>query len=63
MASRKPNAPRCRTCGRSNGISGEVSAGVVWRNGAWRYSTDPEGSVEASGPDLVCECGSYDIEI
>ena len=64
MASKKPNAPVCRDCGRSNDIEVEVSVAIVWRQGAWRWANDPEAALETGGGDFMCTtCASMDIAL
>lgn len=54
MASKNPNAPVCEKCGRSNGIHVDITATVVWRNGGWRFDSNPDPSV--GGGDMICPC-------
>ena len=57
MASKDPKAPVCPDCSRSNGVSTEVSASIVWRNGAWRYAYDADAVTEHPGHYYCEACG------
>ena len=63
MASKKPDAPVCGICGRSEGITGMEWAIVEWRRGAWRYkykaASPEEDEDEQMGVTMDCPCGAH----